>query len=174
MRDFERAYHGALTPLEQMHLEFQKLLADTPDLQQRLGQLPGRVFSGKEHPKPGTKALFLCYALPAEDKTQGGAGVSPAGPAGVPPADPSVWSTEAGKAGWYLYDLATGKILEQPEEIVAFVRSTPETPRRVTLPQVDLHDVRLKVEKHIKNTYLKQVQAPVGVKPVLKCWMELN
>lgn len=23
-------------------------------------------------------------------------------------------------------------------------------------------------------TYLKQVQAPVGVKPVLKCWMKLN
>ncbi len=37
-----------------------------------------------------------------------------------------------------------------------------------------LRELRLKVEKHIKNTYLKQVQAPVGVKPVLKCWMELN
>ena len=27
---------------------------------------------------------------------------------------------------------------------------------------------------HIKNTYLKRVDAPVGVKPSLKCWMELN
>ena len=177
LRDFERAYLGALTPLEQMNLEFQKLLADTPGLQQRLDRLPGRVFSGKEHTKPGAKALFLCYALPAEDKSQCGAGVSPAGSAGVPPASPSEtanWTTEAGKAGWYLYDLATGKILEQPKEIVAFVRSTPETPRHVNLPQTELHDVRLKVEKHIKNTYLKQVQAPVGVKPVLKCWMELG
>jgi len=34
--------------------------------------------------------------------------------------------------------------------------------------------VRLKLEGHIKNTYLKQMQAPVGVKPSLKCWMELN
>lgn len=25
-----------------------------------------------------------------------------------------------------------------------------------------------------ENTYLKQVQAPVGVKAVLKCWMEVN
>ncbi len=25
-----------------------------------------------------------------------------------------------------------------------------------------------------KNTYLKQVQAFVGVRPVLKCWTELN
>jgi hypothetical protein len=31
-----------------------------------------------------------------------------------------------------------------------------------------------KITIRIKNTYLKQVQAPVGVKPVLKCWMELN
>ena len=30
------------------------------------------------------------------------------------------------------------------------------------------------VEKHLKNTYLKSTQAPVGVKPVLKTWMELN
>jgi hypothetical protein len=73
-----------------------------------------------------------------------------------------------------MYDLATGKILEQPEEMVAFIRNTPETPRRVAMPQADLHDVRLKVEKHIKNTYLKQVQAPVGVRPELKCWMELS
>ncbi len=81
--------------------------------------------------------------------------------------DSSAWTTEVGKAAWYMYDLATGKILEQPEEIVGFIRSTPETPRRIVLPQVELHDVRVRVEKCIKNTYLKQVQAPVGVKPVL-------
>ncbi|MBI2317804.1 MAG: hypothetical protein HYY28_01725 [Betaproteobacteria bacterium] len=25
-----------------------------------------------------------------------------------------------------------------------------------------------------KNSYLKRVDAPVGVKPALRCWMELN
>lgn len=30
------------------------------------------------------------------------------------------------------------------------------------------------VEKHIKNTYFKKVQAPVGVKAALKAWMELS
>jgi hypothetical protein len=34
--------------------------------------------------------------------------------------------------------------------------------------------VRAKVERHIKNGYLKSVQAPVGIKPALKAWMELN
>ena len=35
-------------------------------------------------------------------------------------------------------------------------------------------DIRAKVLKHIKNTYLTRVDAPIGVKPKLKCWMELN
>jgi superfamily II DNA/RNA helicase len=165
LRDFTHAYQGELAPLEQMHLEFQKLLADTPGLQERLDGLPGRVFSGKTHTKPGTKAVFFCYDLPAEDKTQ---------PAEGRERDHSDWTTDAGGAAWYLYDIATDKILEKPEDVVAFVRSTPETPRVLKLPQAKLHETRLKVEKHIRNTYLKQVQAPVGVKPVLKCWMELT
>ena len=48
------------------------------------------------------------------------------------------------------------------------------TPRSVVLAQTDLHDVRPKVETHVKNTYLKQMQAPVRVKPTLKCWIEFN
>jgi len=35
-------------------------------------------------------------------------------------------------------------------------------------------DIRGKIEKHIKNTFLKAMQAPIGVRPVLKAWMELN
>ncbi len=37
-----------------------------------------------------------------------------------------------------------------------------------------LMEIRDKVLKHIKNGYLKRLDAPVGVKPALKCWMELN
>jgi len=42
------------------------------------------------------------------------------------------------------------------------------------MEQETLVDIRSKVLKHIKNTYLKRVDAPVGVKPSLKAWMELN
>ncbi len=176
LRDFTHAYQGALTPVEELHLEYQKLIADHPGLETLLNQLPGRVFSGKEHIMTGGKALFLCYALPAENKAPGPTpSAAPAEmPDGEAPAMPGNWTLDAGRAAWYLYDLATGKILEQPEDIAGFIRSTTETSRIVKMPQTELHVVRLKVEKHIKNTYLKQVQAPVGVKPVLKCWMELN
>jgi phosphatidylserine/phosphatidylglycerophosphate/cardiolipin synthase-like enzyme len=34
--------------------------------------------------------------------------------------------------------------------------------------------IRAKIDRHIKNTYLKKVQAPIGIKPILKAWMELS
>ena len=42
------------------------------------------------------------------------------------------------------------------------------------MEQATLKEFRAKVLKHIKDTYLKRVDAPVGVKPALRCWMELN
>jgi len=37
-----------------------------------------------------------------------------------------------------------------------------------------LDELRKKVEKQVVNNYLKSLQAPIGVHPVLKCWMELS
>jgi hypothetical protein len=84
------------------------------------------------------------------------------------------FTEDAGTTRWYLYDAGRGVILEDPSEIVAAIRSKPETPRRCTTEKQTLVELRAKVDKHIKNTYLKRVDAPVGVKPALKCWMELN
>jgi hypothetical protein len=75
---------------------------------------------------------------------------------------------------WYLYDLESGKIVEEPARIAALIRSTPNTPRHCTFAKETLTDIRAKVERHIKNTYLKSVQAPLAVKPALKAWLELS
>ena len=37
-----------------------------------------------------------------------------------------------------------------------------------------LVDIRKKLDKHIKDTYLKKVQAPQGMEPSLKAWMEIS
>jgi len=42
------------------------------------------------------------------------------------------------------------------------------------MPDETLTEIRGMVEKHIKNSYFKKVQAPVGVKATLKAWMELS
>ncbi|HEY3318969.1 MAG TPA: helicase-related protein [Planctomycetota bacterium] len=166
LRDFQEAYEGTLSPVEAMHLDLQKLLKEDPDLEQRLNALPGRVFSGKEHPKANTRAVFFCYALPARQLGRDGT------PAET--VDAADWSIDAGQIQWYLFDLATGKILEEATEIHDFIRCAPDTPRRCVAEHKTLSEIRTKVDKHIRNTYLKKVQAPAGVKPALKAWMELN
>jgi hypothetical protein len=164
LKEFNHAYEGTATALETMHLEYQQLLRQYPDLEQNLNSFPQRIFSGKKHPAPETRAVFFCYALPglsvqSKDAHQ---------------LDASFWSEEAGVSKWYLYDLATKKIHDESTEIIDIIRSTPDTPRHLSIEKTTLSDIRHQVDRYIKNTYLKQVQAPVGVKQVLKAWMELS
>ncbi|MFZ4987230.1 MAG: helicase-related protein, partial [Blastocatellia bacterium] len=156
LKDFNHAYEGTRTSIEEMHLEYQSLLQADPGLEARLARLPGATFSGRRRLAKGMRGVFFCYALPALDKEAG------------------EFTEAAGTARWYLYDLDRDTILEEPGEIVASIRSEPATPRACTTAEKTLVDLRARVEKHIKNTYLKRVDAPVGVKPVLRCWMELN
>ena len=163
LRDFDHSYEGEPTSLETMHLEYQRLLAVHPDLPARLDALPGRVFSGKAHLQPGTQAVFFCFGLPGKDATVTGV-----------ETDADAWTVAAGRTEWLLLDLKTGNIIDDAAGIDAIIHCEPETPRRCEIAQPTLSDARTKVEKHLKNGYLRQVQAPVGVGPVLVAWMELN
>ncbi len=156
LREFNHAYEGTKTAVEDMHLEYQALLQADPELEPRLTRLPGATFSGRKRPTKGARGVFFCYALPALDKEAG------------------EFTEEAGTTRWYLYDFDRDAILGEPGEIVASIRSKSDTPRKCTTQETTLVELRAKVEKHIKNTYLKRVDAPVGVKPALRCWMELN
>ena len=156
LKEFNQAYEGTKTAVEDMHLEYQALLQADPELEARLKRLPGATFSGRKRPANGARGVFFCYALPALDKEVG------------------EFTEEAGTTRWYLYDLDRDTILEEPGEIVASIRSKPNTPRGCTTEEKTLVELRAKVEKHIKNSYLKRVDAPQGVKPALRCWMELN
>jgi hypothetical protein len=156
LREFNHAYEGTKTAVEDMHLEYQALLQTDPELESRLKRLPGAVFSGRKRVVKGVRGVFFCYALPALDKEAG------------------EFTEEAGTTRWYLYDLERDAIVEEAGEIVASIRSKPETPRQCTTEEKTLVELRSRVEKHIKNTYMKRVDAPVGVRPALRCWMELN
>jgi len=156
LKEFNHAYEGTKTAVEDMHLEYQALLKEDPALEARLKLLPGATFSGRKRPAKGIWGVFFCYALPALDREKG------------------EFTEEAGTARWYLYDMDKDRILEEPGEIIESIRSAPNTPRKCTTEERTLKDIRAKVLKHIKDTYLKRVDAPAGVKPTLKCWMELN
>ena len=156
LKEFNQAYEGTASAVEEMHLEYQGLLDEMPGLADVLERLPQAIFSGKERPKSGLRGAFFCYALPALDK------------------EIEEFTEEAGTTRWYFFDAEREAILEEPAEIVESIRSTSDTPRAATTEEPDLLAMREKVLKHIKDTYLKRVDAPVGVSPHLRCWMELN
>ena len=67
LKEFNRDHEGETTRLEAMRLELQDLLGADDTLAARLDAFPGRVFSGKRHPLPGTQAVFFCYRIPHPD-----------------------------------------------------------------------------------------------------------
>jgi hypothetical protein len=142
--------------VEDMHLTLQDLLREHDGLAAKLQGLPGSLFSGKEHHGKNIRGVFFCYALPGLDKESGD------------------FTEEAGTTRWYLLDTESGKILEEAGAIAEFIRSTPETPRHCVMTPKDLTACRKTVQEHIRNSHLKRINAPVGVKPALKAWMELH
>lgn len=162
LKNFAQQYEGTTSPDEAMHLEWQDLLADNPDLEDQLNSFPNGVFSGKEASRSYKPAVFFCYARPAHDKDESER------------SGTDIWSAEAGDIQWYLYDVGSGQIREDAFGIVDMIRAKPKTPLKTKIEQKELSDIRVLVEKHIGKTYLRKVQAPVGVKPVLKAWMEIN
>jgi hypothetical protein len=167
LRNFNHIYEGDPTQTERLQLEYEKLIHDHPGITDKLDALPGRIFSGKLLPSDAkggdsSRFVFFCYSLPAQDHS------APDELGNLP------WTEDAGKVGWYLIDLACGKILEEPPQIAAYVRSAPEAKRHCVIEHNALKEAQSRLEKHIKNTYFKTVQAPLGIKPVLKAWMELT
>lgn len=155
LRNFNNAYEGTTTSTEEMFLAYQRLLKGYPELPQWVENMPLRVFSGKQHPTQGARGVFFCYRLPAKDAMTGD------------------WTDEASFTKWYLYNLDDGSVEEDATRIFGLVESTPDTVRVNREDKPFLSDIRRKIDKHITNTYMKRVQAPVGVGFSLLAWMEL-
>ena len=162
LRIFDEKYEGRKSPIELMRLELEGLLRDDPTLQARLAALPDRVFSGKAHPRPDARGVFFCYALPGRDEARSQT------------IGHDHWSLDAGRVQWLLYDLTTGDILDDRDRIHDLIRCPPEEPRRSAATRDTLAQARRGVERHLRDTYLKSVQAPPTLKPKLLAWMELT
>ncbi len=68
---------------------------------------------------------------------------------------------------WLCRDLAGERVLAEPAAIAAFIRSEPATPRHCAMDRAALSELRKRVEKQVVNDYLRPLQAPVGVTPIL-------
>jgi hypothetical protein len=139
------------------------LLLDHPELAATISRLPLKVFSGKTASELNARAVFFCYRIPRPDSTLVETGSSELR-----------WSDAAGLTVWVCYDLEQKRILTEPGAIACVIRSLPDTPRHCVIEHIALSELRKKVEKQLNMDYLKPLQAPLGVAPILKCWLELN
>lgn len=156
LKEFNEAYEGsAHTELEEVHIEYQKLLQKYPDLEDNLMQYPSAIFSGKATIGASAAGLFFCYRLPIYDEQK-----KDFVPEGI--------------TNWYYSDFDSDNIIEKPEKIIEHIRCMPETKRKCKLTEKGLIEKRAIVENYIRSSYLQKVNTPSSMGPELICWMELN
>jgi superfamily II DNA or RNA helicase len=161
VREINEQYEGQESDSEALRLEYQQLVQEHPELAAELPKLPLKLFSGKQA-TGNLRGIFFCYRIPHPD-----ADLVAASDGG------SRWSESAGETVWLFTDLEGKEIATGSKAIADQLRCLPETPPVHAFDRADLSKLREKVEKRLKNDKLKPLQAPVGVSPILKCWMEV-
>lgn len=158
IKELNEQCDGTLSEAEQLRLEYTALAQAHPELAATLERLPLKVFSGRISPRPEARAVFLCYRIPRPDPDL----------IEAEPGQPR-WSDRAGFTVWLRYDLTGERVLTEPGAIANLVRSKPDTPRHCAADRATLSELRKKAEKQAIADYLRPLQAPVGVTPILKC-----
>jgi hypothetical protein len=165
LKDFEHQYEGETTKSEEIKLYYQRALQSNPTLEEKLNNLPMRVYSGKEGLSDSAKGVFFCYRLPISKKTTDGS---------------SKWTLQEGNTSWYYYSLETKTILEDFNAIDHIIRCEKNEPRILKFEHDSLGVILKKVKTHIINGYYKASQVPVqdeegnSLNPILISWMEVN
>ena len=153
LKEFNSQYEGVTSGDELIALAYQQLLKDNPDYESEVPFLPKKMFSGKI--STSIKGYFFCYELPVK-KADG------------------TWSNGDGMYRWYILDDSTGTVLQQPYEIWEKIKCEPNEVRVFTSSEAAFSEKRKVIENYIKKSYMRIVQAPMGIKPRLVTWIQLN
>ena len=135
-----------------MSLAYQELMKKHPNYEEMLSELPRKMYSGKR--STGSKGFFFCYELPT--KLANGE-----------------WSNGNGLYRWYFLDIDNETISERTYDIWRLIRCHEDEPRAITVTEDFFAQARKKAENYIKKSYMRSVQAPIGIKPRLVTWLEL-
>lgn len=154
LRNFNEKYDGQKSVEEELRLELAHIERDAPDLYVRLPKLPRRVFSGKQSRQNGRRGVFTAYRFPPRENQNG--------------------ETAQGELRWYFWDAANERVIEGVENIHNEIRSSLQTPRYAPQPWDFRTSARKKIEKFIRDTYLRAIDADQDYRPKLVCWMEIS
>lgn len=153
LKDFNSQYEGETSGDEMIALEYQKLLSENSGYESVVCDLPRKMFSGKV--SSICKGFFFCYELPIK-KADG------------------TWSNGDGTYRWYILNNETDTVLQQPFEIWNIIKCCATEPRILNTTEVEFSEKRKIIENFINKSYMRVVQAPIGVKPRLVTWMQIN
>lgn len=152
LREFNSQYEGETSGEEKMALAYQELLANNPSYIDHIGDMPRKLYSGKQS---GTvSGFFFCYELPLK-RSDG------------------TWTDGDGWHRWYIIEHDSGLVIEQPYEIWNAIKCEKNEPRKLHTDEARFVMARKEVENYIKRSYMRAVQAPLGINPRLVTWMEL-
>jgi hypothetical protein len=129
-------------------------MLENPGYENTVKTLPGKIFSGKN--AVSDKGVFFCYELPSKCP------------------DGSWTSLGEGFYKWYFFNPETEEINEQAYDIWPLIKSEKDTPRVLTIAENDFSVMRKAVDAYINKTYMRAIQAPIGIKPRLTAWMQLG
>lgn len=151
LKDFNSQYEGETSGEEEIALAYQELMNQNPDYEKEVSALPKKIYSGKSS---GYAGCFFCYELPT--KLANGE-----------------WSNGNGLYRWYLLDSKSGTISEQIYDIWTIIKCDASEKRVLKISEDEFKTSRKTVEDYIKKSYMRAIQAPIGIKPRLVTWMEL-
>ena len=155
LRVYNEEYDGFETNYETLRLKLDILVAEHPEQVKKWRKMPFHTLSGKSN-EEGRKGVFFCYRIPepvALSDEEIERGVAPG------------WSTEdgMGESLWFFYDTETEEILDQigqMSEMHRIIQCEPEADRKITIGDDDLRKIKKTIDRHIKNTIMRTLQAP--------------
>ena len=153
LQEFNAAYEGTESAEEEMALEYQHLMLENPDYETAAQNLPKKMFSGKNCELG--KGFFFCYELPSKN------------------ADGSWTKAGEGFFKWYGFNPETEEITEQVYPIWQMIKSEKDTKRELAISENEFSEIRKTMDSYISRSYMKAIQAPIGIKPRLATWMQL-
>ncbi|MHC4891957.1 MAG: helicase-related protein [Planctomycetota bacterium] len=164
---YEEFVEGTRSSEEELQLEHRAWLQEDPGLEAALEAIPAGVRSGMEGASGelGT-GVFFCLRLPGRDMTASTDGTA-------------VWNLEAGVTRWYYVPLAgaegeSHEVVEQLGPIRERIACDRAEQRVTRLDDDALRDAKARVDRHVRDTYVKKLQIPQGHKADLITWMEVH
>ena len=154
LRNFNEKFDGIKSVEEELQIELEKISRDYPELYARLPKLPRRLFSGKQADE-STHGIFCAYRFPPREIIEG-------------------QENGNGELRWYFWDAERDKVIEGVENIHKAIRSAYDVSRYTVQTWDGRKNVRKKIESHIRNSYLRAINANQNYRYKLVCWMEVS